>query len=252
MTGPIDSTRLRPRESTVRVAVVSGERGTRQRLRQQLGRHGFYVEGFSDGAQAMGAFSRIMPDVAIVDLAMCDPNSDRLVNSLRRHWTFPILALAARSDEGEEVSTIREGADDYLRQPLSIRALSTRIRASLRQRALVRAELGAGDDTTEVIEAGPLTMDATRRSVAWCGTAITISETEFLVLSALAKRPGIVKTREQLMTVAHDVLADVTDRTIDSHIKRLRKKLRAADPNFCAIETLYGVGYRFVAPGLSS
>lgn len=251
MTGPIDSTRLRSKEATVRVAVVSGEQTTRHTLRQQLGRHGFTVEGFSDGVQAMGAFARTMPDVAIVDLAMREADSDSLVNSLRRHWTFPILALAARSDEGEEVSTIREGADDYLPRPLSIRALSTRIHASLRQRALVRAELGAADDGTEMIEAGPLTMDATRRSVAWCGTAISISETEFLVLSALAKRPGIVKTREQLMTVAHDALADVTDRTIDSHIKRLRKKLRAADPGFCAIETLYGVGYRFVAPTLS-
>jgi two-component system response regulator ChvI len=163
---------------------------------------------------------------------------------LRIKTMMPVIFLTSKDDEIDEIMGLRMGADDYIKKPFSQRLLVERIRALLRRQDCLGQEAAASENST-LIECGPLQMDPLRHLVHWKGQEVSLTVTEFLLLQTLAQRPGFVKSRDQLMDVAYDEQVYVDDRTIDSHIKRLRKKLRAVDPEFAAIETLYGIGYRY-------
>jgi two-component system response regulator ChvI len=160
---------------------------------------------------------------------------------------MPVIFLTSKDDELDEALGLAMGADDYISKPFSQRLLLARIRAILRRQDLAKGEAAASNDEREqpLLERGRLTMDPARHKVLWDGRDVTLTVTEFLILEALAQRPGVVKTRNQLLDVAYQDDVYVDDRTIDSHIKRIRRKFRAADPGYDAIETLYGVGYKF-------
>lgn len=169
-----------------------------------------------------------------------------LLQRLRQKTQMPVIFLTSKDDEIDEVLGLRMGADDYVKKPFSQRLLVERIRALLRRQEAISSDAaGTSSPETKVMERGNLRMDPLRHAVSWKGKDVSLTVTEFLLLQALAQRPGFVKSRDQLMDVAYDDQVYVDDRTIDSHIKRLRKKMRSADPEFAAIETLYGIGYRY-------
>ena len=168
-----------------------------------------------------------------------------LLQRLRQKTAMPVIFLTSKDDEIDEVLGLRMGADDYVKKPFSQRLLVERIRALLRRQDAVETNEVGDTEETKVMERGDLRMDPLRHAVSWKGKDVSLTVTEFLLLQALAQRPGFVKSRDQLMDVAYDDQVYVDDRTIDSHIKRLRKKMRSADDEFSAIETLYGIGYRY-------
>ena len=170
-----------------------------------------------------------------------------LLRRMRETSAVPVIFLTSKDDELDEALGLAMGADDYIAKPFSQRLLIARIRAILRRQELARGEATATQDAAEqpLLERGRLAMDPARHKVRWGGRDVTLTVTEFLILDALAQRPGVVKSRNQLLDVAYQDDVYVDDRTIDSHIKRIRRKFRAVDPEFDSIETLYGVGYRF-------
>lgn len=184
--------------------------------------------------------------MAVLDIKMPRMDGMDLLQRLRQKTQMPVIFLTSKDDEIDEVLGLRMGADDYVKKPFSQRLLVERIRALLRrQEALNSDEAGTEPPETKVMDRGNLRMDPLRHAVSWKGKDVSLTVTEFLLLQALAQRPGFVKSRDQLMDVAYDDQVYVDDRTIDSHIKRLRKKMRTADTDFAAIETLYGIGYRY-------
>jgi two-component system response regulator ChvI len=226
-----------------KIALVDDDRNILTSVSMMLEAEGFEVECHSDGQSALDAFGRRAPDLAVLDVKMPRMDGMDLLQRLRQKSTLPVILLTSKDDEVDEVFGLRMGADDYIRKPFSQRLLLERIRTILR-----RHDAGPAIRTREGDEAivrGSLTMDPLRHQVTWKGEPVTLTVTEFLLLQALAHRPGFVKSRDQLMDVAYDDQVYVDDRTIDSHVKRLRKKFRTADPSFAAIETLYGIGYRF-------
>ena len=229
-----------------RIALVDDDRNILTSVSITLEAEGFEVETYNDGQSALDAFTRRMPDMAVLDIKMPRMDGMDLLQRLRQKTSMPIIFLTSKDDEIDEVLGLRMGADDYVTKPFSQRLLVERIRALLRRQEAVA---GGADvpvtEETKIIERGNLRMDPLRHSVAWKGREVSLTVTEFLLLQALAQRPGFVKSRDQLMDVAYDDQVYVDDRTIDSHIKRLRKKMRAVDENFSAIETLYGIGYRY-------
>jgi two-component system response regulator ChvI len=206
---------------------------------------GFEVDTYNDGQQAFEAFSKSLPDMAVLDIKMPRMDGMDLLQRLRQRSSMPVIFLTSKDDEIDEVLGLRMGADDYVKKPFSQRLLVERIRALLRRQDAIAGDVGPETEETKVLERGELQMDPLRHAVTWKGMVVTLTVTEFLLLQALAQRPGFVKSRDQLMDVAYDDQVYVDDRTIDSHIKRLRKKLRMVDPEFSAIETLYGIGYRY-------
>jgi two-component system response regulator ChvI len=228
-----------------RIALVDDDRNILTSVAMTLEAEGFEVETYNDGQSALDAFNRRMPDMAVLDIKMPRMDGMDLLQRLRQKTTMPIIFLTSKDDEIDEVLGLRMGADDYVKKPFSQRLLVERIRALLRRQDLLQGgDLPVGEEQ-KVMVRGSLTMDPLRHAVTWRGLDVTLTVTEFLLLQALAQRPGFVKSRDQLMDVAYDDQVYVDDRTIDSHIKRLRKKLRAVDPEFSAIETLYGIGYRY-------
>ena len=228
-----------------RIALVDDDRNILTSVSMTLEAEGFEVETYNDGQSALDAFNRRLPDMAVLDIKMPRMDGMDLLQRLRQKTSMPVIFLTSKDDEIDEVLGLRMGADDYVNQPFSQRLLVERIRALLRrQEAMVSGETAVTEET-KIMERGQLRMDPLRHAVAWKGNDVSLTVTEFLLLQALAQRPGIVKSRDQLMDVAYDDQVYVDDRTIDSHIKRLRKKMRAADPDFSAIETLYGIGYRY-------
>ncbi len=228
-----------------KIALVDDDRNILTSVSMTLEAEGFEVETYNDGQSALDAFNQKLPDMAVLDIKMPRMDGMDLLQRLRQKTTMPVIFLTSKDDEIDEVLGLRMGADDYVKKPFSQRLLVERIRALLR-----RQEAVAGDATGEVEEAklmvrGELSMDPLRHAVSWKGQDVSLTVTEFLLLQALAQRPGFVKSRDQLMDVAYDDQVYVDDRTIDSHIKRLRKKMRAVDNDFSAIETLYGIGYRY-------
>ncbi|MDE9451383.1 response regulator transcription factor [Aliiroseovarius sp. Z3] len=229
-----------------RIALVDDDRNILTSVAITLEAEGFEVETYNDGQSALDAFMQRLPDMAVLDIKMPRMDGMDLLQRLRQKTkTMPVIFLTSKDDEIDEVLGLRMGADDYVTKPFSQRLLVERIRALLR-----RQEVIAKDDAGEVEESkslvrGELTMDPLRHAVTWKGKDVSLTVTEFLLLQALAQRPGFVKSRDQLMDVAYDDQVYVDDRTIDSHIKRLRKKMRTADDDFSAIETLYGIGYRY-------
>jgi two-component system response regulator ChvI len=168
-----------------------------------------------------------------------------LLQRLRQKTNMPSIFLTSKDDEIDEILGLRMGADDYVKKPFSQRLLVERIRTLLRRNDVLDGAIIPETEETKVMVRGELVMDPLRHSVSWKGKDVTLTVTEFLLLQALAQRPGFVKSRDQLMDVAYDDQIYVDDRTIDSHIKRLRKKMRTVDDDFTAIETLYGIGYRY-------
>jgi two-component system response regulator ChvI len=228
-----------------RIALVDDDRNILTSVSISLEAEGFEVDTYNDGQSALDAFNRRLPDMAVLDIKMPRMDGMELLQRLRQKTHMPVIFLTSKDDEIDEVLGLRMGADDYVKKPFSQRLLLERIRAILRrQQAVETGEVGTTEETRVMIR-GSLSMDPLRHAVMWKGEDVTLTVTEFLLLQALAQRPGFVKSRDQLMDVAYDDQVYVDDRTIDSHIKRLRKKLRAVDPDFASIETLYGIGYRY-------
>ena len=225
------------------IALVDDDRNILTSVSIALEAEGFEVRAYTDGVAALTEFSRNPPDLAVLDIKMPRLDGMELLRRLRLKSDLPVIFLTSKDEEIDEVLGLRMGADDYMRKPFSQRLLIERIRAVLRRREA--AGDGERSEDDRPISRGPLGMDPLRHAVTWRGEAVTLTVTEFLILKALALRPGVVKSRDQLMDVAYQDETYVDDRTIDSHIKRIRKKFRAVDDGFASIETLYGVGYKF-------
>lgn len=228
-----------------RIALVDDDRNILTSVSITLEAEGFDVETHHDGLSAFEAFGKRLPDLAVLDIKMPRMDGMELLQKIRQKSQMPVIFLTSKDDEIDEVLGLRMGADDYVKKPFSQRLLVERIRVLLRRQQALAGEVVPESDDTKVMVRGELTMDPLRHAVTWKGQDVSLTVTEFLLLQALAQRPGFVKSRDQLMDVAYNDQVYVDDRTIDSHIKRLRKKLRQADPDFSAIETLYGIGYRY-------
>ena len=225
------------------VALVDDDRNILASVTMALEAEGFQVRTYVDGEQALRGLTAQPVDVAVLDIKMPRMDGMELLQRLRASSNLPVIFLTSKDDELDEVLGLRMGADDYITKPFSQRLLIERIRALLR-----RVELGEGGKPNgEAMLRGDLMLDSARHLCSWKGKPVTLTVTEFLLLKALAARPGYVKSRDQLMDAAYGEHIYVDDRTIDSHIKRLRRKFKAIDPEFAEIETLYGVGYRYRA-----
>ena len=228
-----------------KIALVDNDRNILTSVSMTLEAEGFEVETYNDGQSALDAFNRKLPDMAVLDIKMPRMDGMELLQRLRQKTNMPIIFLTSKDDEIDEILGLRMGADDYVKKPFSQRLLVERIRTLLRRNEVLDGAIIPETEETKVMVRGELVMDPLRNSVSWKGKDVTFTVTEFLLLQALAQRPGFVKSRDQLMDVAYDDQIYVDDRTIDSHIKRLRKKMRTVDDDFTAIETLYGIGYRY-------
>lgn len=228
------------------IALVDDDRNILTSVSIALQSEGFTVRVYSDGETALRSLLDNPPDLAVLDIKMPRMDGMELLRRLREKSSIPTIFLTSKDDELDEALGLAMGADDYITKPFSQRLLIARIRAILR-RAEARGEQDGQSETpaAEKILRGRLEMDPARHRVTWEGKDVTLTVTEFLILEALAQRPGFVKSRDQLMDTAYQDDVYVDDRTIDSHIKRLRRKFRQVDSEFKAIETLYGVGYRF-------
>jgi two-component system, OmpR family, response regulator ChvI len=226
------------------IALVDDDRNILASVSMMLEAEGFAVRCYTDGAEALRGLTQTPVDLAILDIKMPRMDGMELLEKLRRSSDLPVIFLTSKDDEVDELMGLRMGADDYIKKPFSQRLLIERIRVLLRREALGR-EGSESQSAAEVLTRGDLVMDAGRHMCAWKGQPVELTVTEFLLLKALATRPGHVKNRDQLMDAAYGEHIYVDDRTIDSHIKRLRKKFKAADAEFNQIETLYGVGYRY-------
>jgi len=234
------------------VALVDDDRNILTAVSIGLQAEGFATRVYTDGNAALKALLENPPDLAIFDIKMPRMDGLQLLQALRMRSELPVIFLTSKDEEPDEALGLALGADDYIAKPFSQRLLVARIRAILRRSDLVRSQ--PDDDTAEepsasLIVRGRLKLDPARHQVAWDDRPVSLTVTEFLILEALAGRSGVVKSRNQLMDAAYSEDVFVDDRTIDSHIKRLRRKFRAVDPNFGAIETLYGAGYSFAADG---
>ena len=227
------------------VALVDDDRNILTSVSMVLEAEGYDVRTYTDGASALTALSQSEPDLAIVDIKMPRMDGMELLRRLRLKSDMPVIFLTSKDEEIDEVIGLRMGADDYVRKPFSQRLLVERIRAVLRRREATTDNMAERAEADKVLRRGRLEMDPLRHTTLWDGQQVTLTVTEFLILQALALRPGVVKSRNALMDAAYDDQVYVDDRTIDSHIKRLRKKFKAVDDDFEMIETLYGVGYRF-------
>jgi two-component system response regulator ChvI len=225
------------------IALVDDDRNILTSIQIALEAEGFAVRTYTDGAEALRGLTASPVDLAILDIKMPRMDGMELLERLRRQSELPVIFLTSKDDEVDELMGLRMGADDYIKKPFSQRLLIERIRALLRREALSRD--GAAGGAGETVVRGDLLLDAARHLCAWKGQPVDLTVTEFLLLKSLAARPGHVKSRDQLMDAAYGEHIYVDDRTIDSHIKRLRKKFRVIDGEFAQIETLYGVGYRY-------
>ncbi len=229
------------------IALVDDDRNILTSVSIALQQEGFVARVYSDPALALKAIADNPPDLGVFDIKMPNLDGMELLRRVREFSSIPVIFLTSRDDELDEALGLAMGADDYISKPFSQRLLIARIRAILRRQELERGEAAANAAEAEpsVLRRGRLVMDPARHRVSWDSRDVSLTVTEFLILEALAQRPGVVKTRNQLLDVAYNDDVYVDDRTIDSHIKRIRRKFRAADSEFDAIETLYGVGYRF-------
>ena len=233
------------------IALVDDDRNILTSVSIALQAEGFGTRVYSDGAAALKAFADNPPDLAVFDIKMPQMDGMELLRRVREVGgplgAMPVIFLTSRDDELDEALGLAMGADDYIAKPFSQRLLIARIRAILRRRDLERDQAlqDSGPPEEELIVRGRLVMDPARHKVRWGDQDVILTVTEFMILDALAQRPGVVKSRNQLLDIAYQDDVYVDDRTIDSHIKRIRRKFRAVDGEFDAIETLYGVGYRF-------
>ena len=229
------------------IALVDDDRNILTTLSIALQAEGYATRVYSDGEAALAALQSNPPDLAVFDIKMPRMDGMELLQRLRETSALPVIFLTSKDQEEDEEAGLAMGADDYIAKPFSQRLLLARIRAILRRAAPLEAGAPAPAPTGAgaLIERGRLSMDPARHQVTWDGRNVSLTVTEFLILEALAQRPGVIKSRNQLMDAAYPDDVFVDDRTVDSHIKRLRRKFRAVDPQFGAIETLYGAGYSF-------
>jgi two-component system response regulator ChvI len=226
------------------IALVDDDRNILTSVSIALESEGYRVETYTDGASALEGLGARPPNLAILDIKMPRMDGMELLRRLRQKTDLPVIFLTSKDDEIDELFGLKMGADDFIRKPFSQRLLVERVRAVLR-RASAREPGKSPEKQARSLERGQLVMDQERHTCTWKGEPVTLTVTEFLILHSLAQRPGVVKSRDALMDSAYDEQVYVDDRTIDSHIKRLRKKFKAVDDDFEMIETLYGVGYRF-------
>lgn len=231
---------------TATIALVDDDRNILTSVSIALQTEGFLTRVYSDGETALKALVDNPPDLAIFDIKMPKMDGLELLRRLREKSRIPVIFLTSKDDELDEALGLAMGADDYIAKPFSQRLLIARIRAILRRAETIPGTAAPGEEPSEnALVRGRLRMDPARHRVTWNDANVTLTVTEFLILEALAQRPGVVKTRNQLMDAAYHDDIYVDDRTIDSHIKRVRRKFREVDTEFDAIETLYGAGYRF-------
>ena len=208
--------------------------------------HGHKITAYHDGASGLEALENSPPDLAILDVKMPRMDGMEVLRRLRQTSQLPVIMLTSKDVEIDEILGFNLGADDYIHKPFSQRLLLERVKALLRRSGVDASEADMMSETAgKAIKRGKLSMDPARHESTWDGKPVKLTVTEFLLLQALAQRPGFVKSRDSLMDAAYDDQVYVDDRTIDSHVKRMRKKFRMVDPEFDAIETLYGVGYRY-------
>ncbi len=228
------------------IALVDDDRNILTSVSIALESEGYKVETYTEGTSALEGLNAKRPDLAIFDIKMPRMDGMELLRRLRQTSDVPVIFLTSKDEEIDELFGLKMGADDFIKKPFSQRLLVERVKAVLR-RASATPDNGvkSANNSSKVLERGKLLMDQERHTCTWDGKPVTLTVTEFLILYALAQRPGVVKSRDSLMDAAYDDQVYVDDRTIDSHIKRLRKKFKVGDNNFDMIETLYGVGYRF-------
>mgnify|MGYP002525895237 FL=1 len=225
-------------------SLVDDDRNILTSVSIALEAEGFRVQTYTDGEEALRSLTARPVDLAILDIKMPRMDGVELLKRLREKSSLPVIFLTSKDEEIDEVLGFKMGADDYIRKPFSLRLLIERIRAILR-RADLASGIGSDSDSEPQIVRGDLVLDPARHECRWRDAGVTLTVTEFLILKSLVSRPGHVRSRDQLMDAAYDDNIYVDDRTIDSHIKRIRKKLKAVDETFSQIETLYGVGYRY-------
>ncbi len=229
-----------------RIAIVDDDQNILASVSIALDAEGFETRTYTDGEQALKGLTDDPVDIAVLDIKMPRMDGLELLTRLRRDSALPVIFLTSKDDELDELLGLKMGADDYITKPFSQRLLIERIRALLRRVQLADENGDASADAdSAVIQRGDLILDPARHLCTWRGEPLTLTVTEFLILQALAVRPGHVKSRDQLMDAAYSDQVYVDDRTIDSHIKRMRRKFRAIDSTFAHIETLYGIGYRY-------
>ncbi len=226
------------------IALVDDDRNILTSVSMALEAEGFKVRTYNDGAEALRGLTAQSPDLAVLDIKMPRMDGMELLQRLRKQSAIPVIFLTSKDDEVDELLGLRMGADDYIKKPFSQKLLIERIRALLR-RSDAAAEDANPNADTQVLTRGHLVLDPGRHICTWKGGQVDLTVTEFLIIKSLAQRPGHVKNRDQLIDAAYGEHIYVDDRTIDSHIKRLRKKFREVDDEFGHIETLYGVGYRY-------
>ena len=226
------------------IALVDDDRNILTSVSIALEGEGYRVQTYTDGSMALDGLKTNPPDLAIFDIKMPRMDGMELLRRLRQKSDVPVIFLTSKDEEIDELFGLKMGADDYIRKPFSQRLLVERVKAILR-RANPKEAAQQKESEAKVLERGLLKMDPERHTCTWKNDPVTLTVTEFLILQALATRPGVVKSRNALMDAAYDDQVYVDDRTIDSHIKRLRKKFKSVDDDFEMIETLYGVGYRF-------
>ena len=226
------------------IALVDDDKNILASVSIALESEGFGVNTYVDGIEAICGFAKIPTDLAIVDIKMPRMDGMELLKKIREKSNIPVIFLTSKDDEIDEVLGLRMGADDYITKPFSQRLLIERVKALLRRHELDESAT-MQDKNSEVLRRGDLVMDSGRHQCSWRGDMLNLTVTEFLLLKSLAIRPGQVKSRDQLIDAAYGEYTYVDDRTIDSHVKRLRKKFKLLDEGFASIETLYGIGYRY-------
>ncbi len=236
------------RDRVMQIALVDDDRNILTSVSIALQSEGFATRLYSDGETALKALLDNPPDLAVFDIKMPKMDGMELLQRLREHSALPVIFLTSKDDESDEEAGLEQGADDYIAKPFSLRLLIARIRAILRRADPVVAGDGSAalpEPAPATLNRGRLFMDPARHHVTWDGKAVSLTVTEFLILEALAIRPGVIKSRNQLMDAAYPDDVFVDDRTVDSHIKRMRRKFKVVDTAFDAIDTLYGAGYSF-------
>ena len=225
------------------IALVDDDRNILTSISMALENEGFKVQTYIDAENALVGISRNPPDLAVIDIKMPRMDGEELLKRLRKKTTIPILFLTSKDEEVDELLGLKLGADDFIKKSggFSVKVLIERIRVQLRKKT------SNIDDSKNLIRHGKLVLDPSQLECSWNGKSLPekLTTTEFLIVKELAKRPGIIKERAQLMDIAYKDNNEIEDRTIDSHVKRIRKKFKMVDQNFSAIETRYGSGYRW-------
>lgn len=231
---------------TATIALVDDDRNILTSVSIAMQGEGYITRIYSDGETALKALLENPADLGIFDIKMPRVDGLELLRRLREKSAMPVIFLTSKDEELDEALGLAMGADDYITKPFSQRLLIARVKAILRRASFEKnSTVNDKGEESEPMVRGNLEMDPARHLVKWKGNPVSLTVTEFIILEALANRPGVVRTRDQLMDIAYHDDVYVDDRTIDSHIKRLRRKFREIDPEFAAIDTLYGAGYRF-------